>query len=67
MNDLLINGVQKEIKDRKSHFNSQFSLVDLLGDVIEERETDVLCANCGKFVYLQVYQDNKKIFACKNC
>ena len=67
VNDLLIRGLQEEINVQKSHFNTQFSLVELLGTVLEEKETDVLCANCGKFVYLQVYQDNKKIFVCKHC
>ncbi len=67
VNDLLIRDVQKEITPQKSYFNHQFSLVELLGAVLEERKTDVLCANCGKFVYLQVYQNNQKIFSCKHC
>jgi len=67
LTDIAIKGLQKEFSAQKSRFNNQFSLVELLGDMIEERETDVLCANCGKFVHLQVYQDSKKIFACKHC
>lgn len=63
----LITGLQKEISAQETSPNNQISLVEQLGNMIEEQGTDILCKNCGKFVYLQVYRNNKKIFVCKHC
>jgi len=38
-----------------------------LGRLLEERMTDVPCFNCGNFIHVQLYQDDKKIFVCKQC
>ena len=62
-----VEGILKEINHQGVYHYKTPSVVELLGAVIEEQETDVLCANCGKFVYLQIYAGNKKIFACKHC
>jgi len=62
-----IERLQSDIVAQDSFDQEQLSLVEQLGDLLEERETDVLCAKCGNFVYLQLYPNNKKIFACKPC
>lgn len=40
-----------------------FSLLEQLGVLLEEQESDVLCVKCGNFVYLQVYPNNKKLLS----
>ena len=64
-----IVSLQKEFigKESSNQSQTQFSLIDRLGELLEERESDVLCAKCGNSVYLQVYSNNKKTFACKHC
>ncbi len=59
--------LQKELGFGKPIVRKGLLLMEQLGELLEERETDVLCAKCGKFVFLQIYPDNKKIFACKHC
>ena len=62
-----IEVLQKVIGTQETLAKDQLSITEQLGDMVEERETDVLCAKCGKFVFLQIYPNNKKIFACKHC
>lgn len=59
--------LQKELVTGKPVVKKELLLMEQLGELLEERETDVLCAKCGKFVFLQIYPNKKKIFACKHC
>lgn len=62
-----IKRLQNDVVVQGSCDQDQFSLMEQLGELLEERETDVLCTKCGNFVYLQIYQNNKKIFKCNRC
>ena len=59
--------LEKKFVAKKIPTQNQFSLTDKLGELLEERETDVLCSKCGGFVSLQIYPHNKKMFACRQC
>lgn len=59
--------LQKELVTGRPVVQKELLLMEQLGELLEVRETDVLCAKCGKFVFLQIYPNNKKIFACKHC
>ena len=54
-----------EISIKKMYIHNRFLLYKHLGGLLEERRTDTLCVECGNFIYLQLYQGNKKVCICK--
>ena len=67
VNYLKVSELLKEISIRKMYIYDRFLLFKHLGRLLEERRTDTLCVECGNFIYVQLYQDNKKVFICKHC
>ena len=67
VNYIKISKLLKEISIRKMYIYNRFLLFKHLGRLLEEQRTDTLCVECGNFIYVQLYQDNKKVFICKHC
>lgn len=62
-----ISKLLEEIYIKKMYIHNRFLLFKHLGRLLEERRTDTLCVECGDFIYVQLYQNNKKVFICKKC
>jgi len=62
-----IEALQKEFVAYEPVIQKELPLGEQLGELLEERKTDILCAKCGGFVSLQIYSNNKKTFACNRC
>lgn len=67
VNYLKVSELLKEISIRKMYIYNRFLLFKHLRRLLEERRTNTRCVECGNFIYIQLYQDNKKIFICKHC
>jgi len=62
-----ISKLLEEIYIKKMYIHNRFLLFKHLGRLLEERRTDTLCVECGNFIYVQLYQDDKKKIICKHC